>query len=179
MESADTADNPADTGQPEVAAEGWTGTDQAARALQRAPRTIRRYIDKGELEARKVRSGAATEWQVSIVSLQALRDRLVAEGKLKREAAGVLEEPVVGDADEAARLSAVMERIVARTESLSAEIGDLRARLELTARAESSLREELEEQRMRAEAAEMERNRLAGELEAELSKGFWRRLFGG
>ncbi len=66
------------------------------------------------------------------------------------------------------------------------ELGRLEGRLELTERAESTIREErdrlLEErerERERAERLEEERERLRGELEAERSKGFWRRLFGG
>jgi predicted nucleic acid-binding Zn-ribbon protein len=69
---------------------------------------------------------------------------------------------------------------------LSTEVGELRTRLELTERAESTLQEERErleadlrsaheERRLHQEKAE----RLRAELEAERSKGFWRRLFGG
>jgi hypothetical protein len=47
----------------------------------------------------------------------------------------------------------------------STEAADLRARLELTEKTEGTLREENE--------------RLRAELEAERSKGFWRRLLGG
>jgi hypothetical protein len=48
----------------------------------------------------------------------------------------------------------------------------LRARLQLTERAQSSLEEE-------ARTLREERDRLRSELEAERSKGFWARLFGG
>jgi hypothetical protein len=48
----------------------------------------------------------------------------------------------------------------------------LRARLQLTERAQSSLEEE-------ARTLREERDRLRSELEAERSKGFWTRLFGG
>ncbi len=58
--------------------------------------------------------------------------------------------------------------------------------LELTARTESTMREDLERERSRVEEerrrADVERERaeeLRRELEEERSKGFWRRLFGG
>jgi hypothetical protein len=54
----------------------------------------------------------------------------------------------------------------------STEAADLRARLQLTERAQSSLEEE-------ARTLREERDRLRSELEAERSKGFWARLFGG
>jgi hypothetical protein len=53
------------------------------------------------------------------------------------------------------------------------------ARAELTERTESSLREDLEREREERREAREEAERLRAELEAERSKGFWRRLFGG
>ena len=61
----------------------------------------------------------------------------------------------------------------------SSETADLRACLELTERAESSLREDLERVRKERQRHQDEAKRLRAELEAERSKGFWRRLFGG
>lgn len=62
--------------------------------------------------------------------------------------------------------------MAARLEERAAEAAELRIRLELTARAQSTVEEEARELRD-------ERDRLREELEAERSKGFWRRLFGG
>ncbi len=59
------------------------------------------------------------------------------------------------------------------------ELGRLEGRLELTERAESTLREDLERERSERREAQEEARRLREELEAERSKGFWRRLFGG
>lgn len=62
------------------------------------------------------------------------------------------------------------------------EAADLRAWLELTAEAESTLQEQLDRKRERAdkmEEAQEEAWRLCEELESERSKGFWLRLFGG
>jgi len=55
----------------------------------------------------------------------------------------------------------------------------MRARAELTAVTESTLRESLERERERADRLEQRTEQLRGELEAERSKGFWSRLFGG
>jgi hypothetical protein len=55
----------------------------------------------------------------------------------------------------------------------------MRARAELTAVTESTLRESLERERERADRMEERAEQLRGELEAERSKGFWQRLFGG
>lgn len=76
----------------------------------------------------------------------------------------------------------------ARVEDLSYRLGRSEARAELTEKAESTLQAErehliadLERERERAERLERELAKarlLSEELEAERSKGFWRRLFG-
>jgi hypothetical protein len=62
--------------------------------------------------------------------------------------------------------------LMERVETLAMELGHTRGRLELTEKAESTLREDMERERARAD-------RLEEELRAERSKGFWARLFGG
>jgi len=69
---------------------------------------------------------------------------------------------------------------------LQRELGRVEGRLQITETAESTLREDLERERRRAEderaRADAERERaeeLRRELEAERSRGFWSRLFGG
>jgi hypothetical protein len=71
-------------------------------------------------------------------------------------------------------------------QDLQRELGRLEGHLELTAQAESTAREDLERERARDEEerarADAERERaedLRRKLEAERSKGFWSRLFGG
>jgi len=59
----------------------------------------------------------------------------------------------------------VIRDLTARLEERVAEAASLRTRLELTAEAESTLKERVA--------------KLEEELEAERSKGFWRRLFRG
>jgi hypothetical protein len=58
------------------------------------------------------------------------------------------------------------------TSAQSAVEGEFRARAELSEITESTLREQLQRERERADKAE-------AALEAERSKGFWARLFGG
>jgi colicin import membrane protein len=69
---------------------------------------------------------------------------------------------------------------------LQRELGRVEDRLQTTETAESTLREDLERERRRAEEerarADAERERaeeVRRELEAERSRGFWSRLFGG
>ncbi len=71
-------------------------------------------------------------------------------------------------------------------QDLQRELGRLEGRLELTAQAESTAREDLErewarvdEERRRADAERERAEELRRELEAERSRGFWARLFGG
>jgi chaperonin cofactor prefoldin len=58
------------------------------------------------------------------------------------------------------------------TQQLAESVSLWGTRLELTEKADSTLREQLEWERERAD-------RLEEELQQELSKGFWQRLFGG
>jgi regulator of replication initiation timing len=161
---------------------GWTATDVAAKSLGVTPRTVRRLIDRGELEGRKVREGIVEAWEVSIDSLYALRDKRVAEGQVRgnvRRTSGQGHYTADITSDHVRDLT---DRII----RLSSEVGELRGRLELTVRAESTLQEErdrlvrdLEREREERREAREEALRLREELEAERSKGFWRRLFGG
>jgi hypothetical protein len=165
---------------------GWVTTDVSAKALGVSPRTIRRFIDRGELEGKLEEEGITKAWMVSIDSLHALRDRRKSEGHDRRETADVSAE--MDKAEDT--LADVLRDLAGRLEARIAEATELRTRLEITERAESSLREERDRlladiERVRSERendrkrAEEELARLQGELEAERSKGFWRRLFGG
>jgi hypothetical protein len=77
------------------------------------------------------------------------------------------------------RAARTIRELVARLEARSAEAADARARLELAERAQSALRGELEGEREERRRMGEEAGRLREELEAERSKGFWRRVFGG
>ena len=149
---------------------GWITTEVAARAVRVSPRTIRRYIEQGRLEAKLQGEGVRREWLVSVDSLHALR------------ATRPFEEPSpdVGRANDvataaatAANIADVLREMAARLERRAEEAAELRVRLELTERAQSTLEderrralEELAEARRRQEEIEKERDELRQELEA-------------
>jgi len=139
-------------------------TRVAAEALRVDPRTIRTYIRRGLLEARVEGEGVEKAYSVDIDSLHALRDARKSSGKRPHKAREK-------SADTEA-LAELVRGLTAQVVEASTEAADLRARLQLTERAQSSLEEE-------ARALRDERDRLRAELEAERSKGFWQRLFGG
>jgi hypothetical protein len=184
---------------------GWVTTDVAAKAVRVSPRTIRRYIDQGKLEAKPQGEGVRREWLISVDSLHALRaSRTIDEG--------------VPDTDRdfgpADSIADVVREMSARLESRAEEAAELRVRLELTERAQSTLEDErrqalreLEEERRRREKAELEREELhrqlaalresqespeeaeeeperaesrsnAGEAQRTVQRPWWRRVFG-
>ena len=142
---------------------GWVTTDVAAKAVRVSPRTIRRYIDQGKLEAKPQGEGVRREWLVSVDSLHALRaSRTIAED--------------VPDTDRgveyADSIADVIREMAARLESRAEEAAELRIRLELTERAQSTLEDEcrqalreLEEAHRHREVAERELADLRRELE--------------
>jgi DNA repair exonuclease SbcCD ATPase subunit len=142
---------------------GWVTTDVAAKAVRVSPRTIRRYIDQGKLEAKPQGEGVRREWLVSVDSLHALRaSRTIAED--------------IPDTDRgveyADSIADVIREMAARLESRAEEAAELRIRLELTERAQSTLEDdrrqalrELEEARRLREVAERELADLRRELE--------------
>src|SRR5918993_395245 len=143
---------------------GWVTTQVAADALGVDPRTVRTYISRGILKAKVEGEGVEKAYSVDIDSLYALRDARKSSGKGPRE---IREKSV--DAEDFAELIRDLTTQVVKT---SSEAAALRTRLQLTEQAHSSLEEE-------ARALREERDRLRAELEAERSKGFWARLFGG
>jgi hypothetical protein len=143
---------------------GWVTTDVAAKAVRVSPRTIRRYIDQGKLQAKPQGEGVRREWLISVDSLHALRASRTTEGDVPDVSPGV--EPVDSIAD-------VVREMSARLESRAEEAAELRVRLELTERAQSTLEDErrqvvqeLEQERRRREEAEREREDLRQQLNA-------------
>jgi hypothetical protein len=182
---------------------GYVTTQVAAEALGVAVRTVRNYLHDGLLQGKKEEEGITERYLVSVDSVQKLRDRRQREGKGRRNYPSI-----AAREQDAAQLA---REFAAKMQEQAVEIGALRTRLELTERAESSLREDLErERRQRQEDVQRERTerleaqqrveqlaqehvqleeehsrvereaqQLREELEAERSKGFWTRLFGG
>jgi predicted RNase H-like nuclease (RuvC/YqgF family) len=129
-------------------ASGWVTTAVAARALRVTPRTIRTYIDQGQLDARSDGEGVRKTWLVSADSLQALRDRREASDRGRR---GVRSSyPAESNAED------LFLEIANRLEIRAAEAGELKIRLEISERTRNILEEE--------------RRRLADDLKREREK---------
>ncbi len=148
---------------------GWVNTDVAAEALGVSSRSVRNYILNGALVARKEKEGINERYVVSVDSLYALRDRRKQEGKLPgtiRRNSRRPEKTAEGST-ELVRETAVdmLRETLASLETHIAQNAELRARLELTERAESTLRNELERERGQRRA-DVERER-SGRLRAE------------
>jgi hypothetical protein len=143
---------------------GWVTTQVAAEALDVDPRTVRTYISRGILKAKVEGEGVEKAYSVDIDSLYALRDARKTSRKRPRKTRE--------NSANAEDLADLIRDLTAQVVERSSEAADLRARLQLTERAQSSLEDEARELRE-------ERDRLRAELEAERSKGFWSRLFGG
>lgn len=164
-----------DTQEPDF---GYTAPE-AARILRLSSQRVRQLLASGELRGVRDEVG---HWEVDPRSVHALLDE-------RREVLlGALEDPQ--------RLS----ELEAEVRELRYFLGRAEARADMSAQAESELREALERERERTaqeqagaeevqrdaeqfirerEEAQEEARRLREELEAERSKGFWRRLFGG
>jgi hypothetical protein len=149
-------------------AEDYYTTSETARLLGVGTSRIRQMLLSGELEGR--RDPVSDTWRIPQHVVLARRE----ERKPQERARGSAASPV--DAVD------WLEKV----ENLRQELGRLEGRLELTAQTESTLRETLERERERvenererADRLEERAEKLRDELEAERSKGFWGRLFGG
>lgn len=168
---------------------GWVTTDVAARAVRVSPRTIRRYIERGELKAKVEGEGVERRWLIDVDSLHALRASR-SEGEDVREMSG---EEGTGD-----RLADVIRDTAARVEERTAEAVEMRIRLELSEQAHSTVEEEArrlreENERLRRELEALQEARDAPEATfedegrgdapsgntGEPRVSWWRRIFGG
>jgi hypothetical protein len=145
-----------------TAPSGWVTTQVAAKSLGISPRTVRWHIENGNLEAKPEGEGVRRSWLVSIDSVQAFRDSRQRQGRLPGGNRGER-----GDADVAAESSGnAIRELADRLVEEAARASEFRVRLEIAEKAESTLREELVEERRRREEAERAREVLRGELEA-------------
>ena len=150
--------------------------EQAAKVLGRTPGRVRQLLRAGDLEGEHEDGDPAKPWRAYARSVHAYRDAARGGARERREGTA---RDARGRPQEGPDLFGVVQ-------DLQRELGRLEGRLELTARAESTAREDLERIRSERDAererAERERERaedLRRELEAERSRGFWSRLFGG
>ncbi len=185
-----------------TADEGWV-TTRVAAALNVAPRTVRDYIKNGKLVGRSESEGVKRTSYVSIDSLQellaqrrassghdspaaarrlseALAAELAAEGPETRGdlAADPLAEEVHGGHAASPRRDELMREAMLRLEARAAEAADLKARLQLTERTESSLREDLARERERADNLQKQLDRERERARRLAAQPWWRRLLG-
>ena len=144
---------------------GWTTTKQAAKVLGVSRRSVQGYVRRGLLEAREEGEGVTKRFIVSIDSLNALRNRRSGEALATEKFAGASAE-AAKTANLAANAGEGLRHVVDRLEARTVEATELRMRLEITERAESTVRAELAEERRRREEAEREREDLRRELQA-------------
>jgi chromosome segregation ATPase len=145
-------------------ASGWVSTAVAARALRVTPRTIRTYIDQGRLEARGQGEGVRKSWLVSVGSLEAFRETRGPSERGRGSARSA--RPAESSAED------LFLEVTNRLEIRSAEVGELRVRLQIAERTRSILEEErrqladvLKRERERAERLEQGYREVQGEIE--------------
>jgi len=124
---------------------------EAARILRTTERTVRRRLERGELKGS--RDPTSGRWRVAAVSVTA-----------------AMPERPPKPSQDAPEASENVREYQERVEALQRELGRLEGRLELTAITETTLRDQLERERERADRAE-EELRLA-------RRSWWSRLFG-
>ncbi len=185
---------------------GWTTTKQAAKVLGVSRRSVQGYVRQGILEARDEGEGVSKRFLVSIDSLNALSARRKREAGARanfaEDSAGLEK-----TAKLAANTGEGLRHVIARLEARTEEATELRIRLELTEKAQSTLEDDLAEERRLREEAEREREDLrlklealretaqgagtleeaperaqpqsaAGEAQETVQRPWWRRLFG-
>ena len=149
---------------PNADQSGWVTTRVAARSLRVDPRTVRKYIKQGKLVAKSEGEGVEKTYLVSVDSLHELLgsrpNPRVDRDEVPPESAG---------SATTADLVNLVRDLSGEVTRRASEAAELRTRLELTERAESSQREALEQrletERLLKEQAERERNELRRQLE--------------
>jgi hypothetical protein len=150
------------TSRDDATASGWVTTRTAAKSLNVSPRTVRWHIEQGNLEAKPQGEGVRRAWLVSIDSLHALRDARQRDRELPEDYRAPAEDADIAAESPGNAIRELADRLVEEASRAS----EFRVRLELSERAESTLREELAEERRRREEAEHQREDLRRELEA-------------
>jgi hypothetical protein len=157
-----TRGNTAASSRESAASSGWVTTQVAAKSLGISPRTVRWHIEHGNLVAKPEGEGVRRSWLVSIDSVQAFRDSRQRQGQLPGRNRV---EP--GDADIAAESSGnAIRELADRLVEEAARASEYRVRLELSEKAQSTLEEQLAEERRLREKAEQEREDFRQQLAA-------------
>jgi excisionase family DNA binding protein len=137
---------------------------EAAEILDVHRNTVRNRIKSGRIRAHKVIEGDKEVYRVELGSL-GVNDHV-------RTSAVVHNKGAQRTTESAGIVEALVNKIDQVVQQYTRELGDIREQLG----AERTRRELAEE---KSREAEQEAEGLRLELEAERSKGFWRRLFGG
>ena len=193
--------NNTDSDRGNDSASGWVTTKQAARSLDISPRTVRWHIEHGNLEAKPEGKGVKRTWLVSIDSLQTFRDsRQSPRSNRESEPGAAVYADIPGNP---------IRELADRLAEEAARAAEYRVRLEITEKAQSTLEEQLLQERRSQEKAEERTAVLEAELEtlrgskepqnraesvgsrsdkvetseepeeATESRSWWRRVFGG
>ncbi len=101
-------------------------TKVAAEALGVNPRTVRTYIERGELEAKAEGEGIQKTYLVSIDSVYALRDRRGPPQSTRRQN----REASAGGRESAGELTSIIRDLTSELMQRSQEAAELRTRLE-------------------------------------------------
>src|SRR5215210_2583965 len=141
---------------------GWVTTQVAARSLAISPRTVRWHIEQGHIEAKPQGEGVRRSWLVSIDSLQAFRDARQRQGQSPGGYRGEQQSADIAAQSPGNPIRELADRLVEEASRAS----EFRVRLEISEKAESTLREDLAEEQRRREEAERERDDLRRELHA-------------
>jgi hypothetical protein len=158
----------------DLSGSGWTTTKQAAKVLGVSRRSVQGYVGRGILTAREEGEGVSKRFLISIDSLNDLMDRRRREAA---EAANFAETSPQGElwAKSFANADEGLRHLIERFEARTAEATELRIRLQIAERAQSTLEEErtraldeLAEERRRREHAERESAEVRGRLNAAL-----------
>ena len=139
---------------------GYTSTKQAAKVLGVSRRTVQSYVRRGELEAVVEGDGVEKTFYVSIDSLNALRERR----RVSREgASGVADVSLGASAGSGVPTNAakgtgelLAPELIEVVQDLQYRLGRAEAQVELTARTESTLREQLAREQERVDRLEAE-----------------------
>src|SRR5215204_2951482 len=128
----------------EVGESGWVTTDVAARSMRVSARTVRRMIERAELEAKPEGEGVERRWLVSVDSLYALRASRTVSGSSSASDRGNAN---IADATPGVRaigredpgtVADIVADLVARLEARAEEATELRVRLQLTEKTQST-----------------------------------------